>query len=65
MLRDKEDTFVVVHEYAVPAKNMSTAGHLWNLEVGFEADRAVKFLFGVVGDLSDLDPLLSFDSFES
>ena len=65
MLRDREDTFVVVHDDAVPAEDMSTARHLWNLEVRLKADGAVEFLFGVVGDLPDFDPLLSFDSFES
>ena len=44
MLCEGGYTFVEVHEDAVPAEDVSAAGHLGRLEIGLKADCAVQFL---------------------
>ena len=62
MLHEGGSTFVEVHEDAVPAEDVTAAGHLGRLEIGLKADCAVQFLLRVVDNLSDFVPLLSFYS---
>lgn len=61
----KENTFVEVHEDTVPAKHMPTTCHLWGLKSRLQTNRAMQLLFGMIDYVSDFDPFMPFDSFET
>jgi hypothetical protein len=57
-------TFIVMHQYAVPAEHMSATCHLWCLEFFLEANRATQLLLRVIDNLSYFVPFVFFYAFE-
>ncbi len=59
-LNRNKDTFLIVHQNAMPTKDVSTKGNLWCNEFTFHTNWASNKLFDPKLNKSNLLPLMSF-----
>lgn len=63
-LHTLKGTFIVMHQYAVPAENVPATRHLRRLEFFLKANCTAKLLLRVINNLPYFVPFVLFDAFK-